>query len=448
MPKNDLPLYFEELKIKEDSALTLSDLLAQIKQQIPVNYLEINLEEGNYEIQLDLPHSLMDKLGLKKGEDIIQPLYLDPQVLTRTETYKGITLQEGEIILVNPHKITLKDQAIQTDLIQTRINSLNSQINQKNTQINTLQTNYNNADNRANNLQTQLTTANAELVREKDSPRAEVLKELLKARKDKLKEFHLEKGLDELILEIRYLENNGDATKECDLETKAENPLYIKGLVGAIKPLPIVGTLDQLILENLGRRGEEHYLVKNGEDDLLEGLDLKDKLEEYLKHFKAKDLILVLDDEEKKLETSIQEELDKNTPETDQVKALFDKIKGKADFLTELPTISGETSLNTLTAMKKKEKTQMKRRIAKALGKTKETDLPDNDIPENLVKVETGELTVDMTKNYNASLQEITTKKPEDPEKETKKLSFLRLDNPKMYATGALAIGLVGVVIF
>ncbi|CAI2178355.1 18147_t:CDS:2 [Funneliformis geosporum] len=281
----------------------------------------------------------------------------------------------------------------------------------------------------------------------KDSPRAEVLKELLKARKDKLKEFHLEKGLDELILEIRYLENNGDATKECDLETKAENPLYIKGLVGAIKPLPIVGTLDQLILENLGRRGEEHYLVKNGEDDLLEGLDLKDKLEEYLKHFKAKDLILVLDDEEKKLETSIQEELDKNTPETDQVKALFDKIKGKADFLTELPTISGETSLNTLTAMVAKKPEEIIK-IAKALGKTKETDLPDNDIPENLVKVETGELTVDMTKNYNASLQEITTKKPEDPEKETKKLSFLRLDNPKMYATGALAIGLVGVVIF
>ncbi|CAI2178353.1 18146_t:CDS:2 [Funneliformis geosporum] len=135
MPKNDLPLYFEELKIKEDSALTLSDLLAQIKQQIPVNYLEINLEEGNYEIQLDLPHSLMDKLGLKKGEDIIQPLYLDPQVLTRTETYKGITLQEGEIILVNPHKITLKDQAIQTDLSRDGIKALENTIAKQSEQI-------------------------------------------------------------------------------------------------------------------------------------------------------------------------------------------------------------------------------------------------------------------------------------------------------------------------
>jgi len=49
MPKNNLPLYFEELKLKEENlTLSLSDLLTQFKQQIPINYLEINLEEGNY----------------------------------------------------------------------------------------------------------------------------------------------------------------------------------------------------------------------------------------------------------------------------------------------------------------------------------------------------------------------------------------------------------------
>jgi len=69
----------------------------------------------------------------------------------------------------------------------------------------------------------------------------------------------------------------------------------------------------------------------------------------------------------------------------------------------------------------------MKRRIAKALNKSKESDLADTDIPENLVKVKTGELVgVDMTKYYNTNLQEITTKKPEDPGKETKEPSFLR----------------------
>lgn len=48
MPKDNLPLYFEELKLKEDTTLSLSDLIAQLKQQIPLNYLEIKLEEGNY----------------------------------------------------------------------------------------------------------------------------------------------------------------------------------------------------------------------------------------------------------------------------------------------------------------------------------------------------------------------------------------------------------------
>lgn len=137
----------------------------------------------------------MDKLGLKKGEDITQPLYLDPQVLTRKETYKGITLQAGEIILVNPNKIVMKDQEIQIDLtsagikdlentiaeqtrqiqakdreitdLRNQLTTANTTITQKNTQINTLQTNYNNANNRANNLQTQLNTANSELQKEK-----------------------------------------------------------------------------------------------------------------------------------------------------------------------------------------------------------------------------------------------------------------------------------------
>ena len=46
--QNNLPLYFEELKLKEEATLSFSDLIAQLKQSIPFNYLEIKLEEGNY----------------------------------------------------------------------------------------------------------------------------------------------------------------------------------------------------------------------------------------------------------------------------------------------------------------------------------------------------------------------------------------------------------------
>jgi len=35
----------------------------------------------------------------------------------------------------------------------------------------------------------------------------------------------------------------------------------------------------------------------------------------------------------------------------DEVKVLFNKVKGEGDFLTELPTISGKTGLNTLKLM-------------------------------------------------------------------------------------------------
>jgi hypothetical protein len=47
MPKfNNLPQFFEELKLKED--LTIQEIINQFKKQIPTNYLEIKLEGGNY----------------------------------------------------------------------------------------------------------------------------------------------------------------------------------------------------------------------------------------------------------------------------------------------------------------------------------------------------------------------------------------------------------------
>jgi hypothetical protein len=55
------------------------------------------------------------------------------------------------------------------------------------------------------------------------------------------------------------LENNGDATIECNSEKEAGDPYHIKGLVGIGTTN---GTLDQRILKVSGYRGEEHYLVE------------------------------------------------------------------------------------------------------------------------------------------------------------------------------------------
>jgi hypothetical protein len=46
--KNNLPKFFEELKLKEEATFSLQDLIINFKQQILLKCLEIKLEEGNY----------------------------------------------------------------------------------------------------------------------------------------------------------------------------------------------------------------------------------------------------------------------------------------------------------------------------------------------------------------------------------------------------------------
>ena len=343
--------------------------------------------------------------------------------------------------------------------------------------------------------------------------------------------------LRKLILEIRYLENDGNTDSECDFEKDTTN--HCKDLVGITKA-DVTKSLDARLVVDLGMQGEEFYLVnyfrflafdksankldpnlgisliRSNKDDLMEGIELEKRLGLCKGHFDGwvSKYGKLNNEEDEKLKKAIDDELAKDAPEdalawrnklkeidhvlddpalindtwkdkwialgdkfkkVAEVKALFEKVKGKADFLTELPNLSGETDLKTLKAMaakeprevikyietylynhlpdtdvdeKKKKKTQMKRRIAKALNKTKESDLPDADIPENLVKIKTGELLVDMTKTYDAELKEIKTKVPDSPDKKETKEPFLRLNNPWVYAIGALVIVIVGVAIF
>ena len=73
----------------------------------------------------------MEKLELEKGADIIQSLYLDPQVLDRKPTYGGITIEnEAEVILVDPKKIVVKEIEAQTELSGEELEEKSNQINQ------------------------------------------------------------------------------------------------------------------------------------------------------------------------------------------------------------------------------------------------------------------------------------------------------------------------------
>ncbi|CAG8744548.1 5070_t:CDS:2, partial [Gigaspora rosea] len=59
--------------------------ILKTKTPIPDNFLK--LEKW---IQLDIPHSLMEKLDLPLGEDIPYPVYISPQVLEKKPTLSDI----------------------------------------------------------------------------------------------------------------------------------------------------------------------------------------------------------------------------------------------------------------------------------------------------------------------------------------------------------------------
>src|SRR5687768_4885128 len=128
--KNNIPIYEEQQFINQEQQIEqIQEILNKFPQPIPSNFVKLELEGGNYcgstnpkwknkplseryffthkekEYQIDIPHTIMEKLELEKGEDITQPFYLDPKVLIREESYRGITIKEGEIFLERPFTI-------------------------------------------------------------------------------------------------------------------------------------------------------------------------------------------------------------------------------------------------------------------------------------------------------------------------------------------------------
>ncbi|CFW92860.1 Putative Virulent strain associated lipoprotein (fragment) [endosymbiont DhMRE of Dentiscutata heterogama] len=133
--KNDIFPYAEEKIIKNEKS-TQTDL--KTPTPIPDNFLTLTTEVGNYcgstnpkwkdkllcerygfavdgqWIQLDIPHDLMKELDLPLGEDIPHTVYISPQVLEKSPTFGGITINsKEEIFIAEPFH---KEQETQTEL--------------------------------------------------------------------------------------------------------------------------------------------------------------------------------------------------------------------------------------------------------------------------------------------------------------------------------------------
>jgi len=149
--KNNLSPVEEQQFIPEEQ-LTLQRMLSQFEQPVPDGFIQIKAEhigstKPNWEdkplseryffthkekeIQIDIPHTILEKLELEKGEDIKQSLYLDPKVLTRKKTYKGITIKEGEIFLKQPFTIQNLEKDIKKLLQQVEKLEEEKEDNQK-----------------------------------------------------------------------------------------------------------------------------------------------------------------------------------------------------------------------------------------------------------------------------------------------------------------------------
>ena len=128
--KNNLPLYEEQKQIIQEEQLNLQQILAQFKQLVPADFIELKTLGENYMrstpsawpkpicgrysflngeewITLDITHSLLTELEIELGQDIPYPVYISPLALKKEEVCKGITIEDKkEIFIQKPLIIT------------------------------------------------------------------------------------------------------------------------------------------------------------------------------------------------------------------------------------------------------------------------------------------------------------------------------------------------------
>lgn len=146
LKKDNIPLYAEEQVINEEQS-EIQKILNRFKQPIPKEFVQIEVDyifttkskwnkplcerygfeyEGKW-TQIDIPHRILEKLELRKGEENIDYFYLNPAVLTRSEIYGAITIEnETEIFLDKPLTINSLEKSLTEWVI--KINHLEEQI--------------------------------------------------------------------------------------------------------------------------------------------------------------------------------------------------------------------------------------------------------------------------------------------------------------------------------
>lgn len=123
--KNNIPIYKEQQFLNEEQQ-TIQKILNDFKQPIPSNYIKLKVEEGNYMgspkwkdrlnyerygfyleeekekwVQIDIPHNLVEKLEIVKGDDITYPFYLTIDISQKKLIRGAYTIENEEEVFIN-----------------------------------------------------------------------------------------------------------------------------------------------------------------------------------------------------------------------------------------------------------------------------------------------------------------------------------------------------------
>ncbi|CAG8669375.1 7083_t:CDS:2, partial [Cetraspora pellucida] len=283
-----------------------------------------------------------------------------------------------------------------------------------------------------------------------------LIREILSKKREQLTKYNLAKGfaktttednrrditelldLNQLLLEIRYLENDGDATtlSSVDAENTALTAIediiqkiYFDGdykLVMRFNDLALVGSDSKLDAAQAITRIKAGKYTEGGKEQLEakqaieKALNEKDNAEEKLsqvkKHGKIAEvetLIKKVIGTDGKVKTEFIEEIKKSDATLVDLKTLL--LKEPKDIITHIARFVYNQLDDSAANEKDKKKTQKKRRIAKKLNKTNESELTEQELNDSLYKIEIGEMILD-SKYYKADLSEITNQPEQNEE--------------------------------
>ncbi|CAG8441170.1 9185_t:CDS:2 [Cetraspora pellucida] len=268
----------------------------------------------------------------------------------------------------------------------------------------------------------------------KDAEIKTLVGEILTKKREKLNSYNLAKGfaktstednrrevmelvnINQLLLTIRYLENDGDATSISTVDaentalTEIETILAEAGYSGGQTTYLVLQFRSLAYIDG----GDGKYDIQQAISRIKAGKEenVSSQIKKHSKLTQVETLIKKVF-ADGKIKSEFLEEIKKSDATLVDLKTLL--LKEPKDIITYIARFVYNQLDDSAANEKDKKKTQKKRRIAKKLNKTNESELTEQELNDSLYQIEIGEMTLD-SKYYKADLSEITNQPEQNEE--------------------------------